>query len=84
MLLLLGALCVYGGILYVLGLMLARGRPHSRELAVFGGGAATAGFLASWFVATGNPMVVAVMAVLMVPVYLLSLYWLRKPGESRP
>ena len=84
LLLLLGALCVYGGILYVLGLMLARGRPHSRELAVFGGGAATAGFLASWFVATGNPMVVAVMAVLMVPVYLLSLYWLRKPGESRP
>ena len=51
---------------------------------MFGGGAATAGFLASWFVATGNPMVVAVMAALMVPVYLLSLYWLRKPGESRP
>jgi hypothetical protein len=84
LLLLLAGLVAYGLVVWALGYMLARGRPHSREFAVFGGGGATAGFLAGCFVIAGNAMVVGLIAVVLVPFYLVAVYWVRKPSESRP
>ena len=80
---LLAALVVYGAIYLVAGLMLARGRPASRELALYGGGTATAGVLVGLWLATTNPAAVAIFAVLFIPIYALVAYWLRQPLPKR-
>lgn len=83
LLVLLAALGIYGAILYVLGLLLARGRRHSRELAVFGGGAATAAFIVCWVVVVGNPVVAWIVGLLLVPLFGLAVYWLRPANQSK-
>lgn len=80
------SLAAYGAILAGIGFVLARGWVHSRELAIFGGGAATAAFVVSWFVIIGNPLVAGIVGVLVVGVYGLAVYWLRPAstgGQSR-
>ena len=82
-LILAGVLMVYGAFCFGAGLMLARGLTGSRELALHGGGIATAGALVALWLFTGNPAAVAIFAVAFVPVCALVVYWLRQPLPKR-
>jgi hypothetical protein len=79
---LLASFAVYGAVMVALGLGLARGRPHSRELALIGSGIATAFLLVASFVIYANPAATGVFAALAIPVYGLVFYWLREPVQS--
>ncbi|HET7467923.1 MAG TPA: hypothetical protein VFL29_14790 [Candidatus Dormibacteraeota bacterium] len=76
-------LIVYGALYLGAGLLLARGLPASREMALYGGGAATVGVLVALWLVSGNLGAVAFFAVLFVPIFLLVAYWLRQPLPRR-
>ncbi len=80
---LLVSMALYGGAMVWLGLRLARGRPHSREAALIGGGAATVFLLVVEFVTYTDPYTLPLFAILDVvalTVYGLVFYWLRNPA----
>lgn len=80
---LLASLVVYGLILYGLGLMLSRGLPRARELTLAIGGVATAAFLVSTALTTGTLVFSAVLAVVLLPIYGVTVYLLRDADLSR-
>lgn len=75
----LGAVAVYGAVLLVLGLLLARGRAHAREIALVGAGAAGVAMPVAIFVATENPVAAGIFAAIAIGIYALAFYWLREP-----
>ncbi len=79
---LLASFALYGAVMVALGLGLARGRPHSRDLALIGSGTATAFLLVASFVIYANPVATGAFAALTIPVYGLVFYWLREPETS--
>lgn len=79
---LLASFALYGAVMVALGLGLARGRPHSRDLALIASGTATAFLLVASFVIYANPVATGAFAALTIPVYGLVFYWLREPGSS--
>lgn len=76
---LLASMAVYGGAMVWSGLRLARGRPHSREAALIGGGIATVFLLVVQFVVFANLALSAILTVVTLPIYGLVFSWLRKP-----
>lgn len=77
------SIAVYGVLYVAAGFWLARGMPVSRELALYGTGAATAGVLVALWLVTANPAAIAIFGVLFVPIYALVAYWLREPLQKR-
>ena len=79
---LLASFLIYGAVMTGLGLLLARGLPHSREAALVGGGVAAIFLPLASFVIYANPVVSAVFAALTVTAYGLVFYWLREPEKG--
>jgi len=75
----LGAVAVYGCVLLALGLLLARGRAHAREIALVGAGVAGVAMPVAIFVATENPVATGIFAAIAIGIYALAFYWLREP-----
>jgi hypothetical protein len=78
----LGALAVYGAALLAVGLVLARGVNHARQIALVGAGAATVAMPLAIFVATANAVGAAFFALIAIAIYALAFYWLRKPPPA--
>jgi pheromone shutdown protein TraB len=81
----LGSMILYGAAMTGLGLRLARGRPHSREAAVIGGGIATVFlFVAEVAFYTGpyDLYLFGILGALALGIYGLVFYWLRKPATA--
>jgi hypothetical protein len=82
---LLVSMALYGGAMASLGLRLARGKPHSREATLIGGGAATVFLLAMEVVSYTDPYALPLFAILDIgalAVYGLVFYWLRMPATA--
>ena len=73
------AVAVYGFVLLALGLLLARGRAHAREIALVGAGVAGVAMPVAIFVATENPVATGIFAAIAIGIYALAFYWLREP-----
>lgn len=76
-------LIVYGALYLGAGLLLARGLPGSREIAQYGGAAATVAVLVALWLFSGSLAAMAIFTVLFVPIYALVAYWLREPLPKR-
>ena len=77
------AIAAYGALYLAAGIWLARGMPASRELALYGTGAATAAVLVAIWLVSGSLAGIAIFGVLFVPIYALVAYWLREPLPKR-
>jgi hypothetical protein len=81
---LLVSLVLYGLAMIGMGMWLARGRPYGRQVALVGSGIATVVELVIQLAIYGNPTLLAVFALVMLPVYGAVFYWLREPLPPRP
>jgi hypothetical protein len=82
---LLVSMALYGGAMVWLGLRLARGRPHSRESALIGGGIATVFLFVLQFAFYSGPTdlyLFGILDALALVIYVLVFYWLRKPAAT--
>jgi hypothetical protein len=81
----LGSMILYGAAMAGLGLQLARGRPHSRQAAVIGGGIATVFLFVAELVSYAGPTdlyLFAILDALALVIYGLVFYWLREPATA--